>query len=57
MNAQDNWQDVEEEPRDLAPCKNIAHDPTKLSFKKISVKIPNYQIVKGGFFSSDYVLY
>lgn len=42
MNAQDTWQDVEEEQRELAPCLNIAHDPTKLSFKKISVKITHH---------------
>lgn len=41
--------------RTKAPTAQIR--PTKLSNKRVSIKVSESQVKKGGFFSSDYILY
>jgi hypothetical protein len=43
--------------RDFAPTKSFKQNPTKFSFKQINIKIPNFEVRKGGFFTGDFSLY
>ena len=47
------WEDVKKGSE--IGCKRIENYKTRLNFKKIGIKIIHYQIMKGGFFSSDFV--
>lgn len=39
----------------MAPTSQII--PTKINFRKVTLKVVDSEVKKGGFFSSDYVLY
>lgn len=52
LNDENNWEDVVQ--REFATCKRIQDQPTKLNFKKVTIKVTSFNIVKGGFFSSDF---
>jgi len=41
--------------RSRAPTSKIV--PTSLNQRKVVLKVPDSEVRKGGFFSSDYVLY
>lgn len=38
-------------------CHKIKEKPTRINFKKVSIKIPTFTITKGGFFSADVALF
>jgi len=47
-----NWQDMSK--KDSIACVKINENPTRINFKKITIKIPTFSKEKGGFFSSDF---
>lgn len=54
---QEDWEDIKTVAKDVVPCKAIKDDPTRLNFKKVTVKITHFTVIKGGFFASDFVQY
>ena len=39
------------------PCRSIREDPSPLNFKKLAIRVPSYEVKKGGIFSSDYAVF
>ena len=45
------------EIKEYLACKKINDNPTPINNKRVTIKVPNNEVKKGGWFSPDYSLF